>query len=113
MNALSGTKCIYLNISGFRKVSVCFSILFIYSSDLLETLKKNAFFFKTDQTYKKYLKKITQNGLVSLLIWSSSATLAVLFFSQGIPRVRTQIHQQLPVFGSSFNTDIPPSDIPQ
>ncbi|QSL66164.1 hypothetical protein MERGE_000539 [Pneumocystis wakefieldiae] len=98
MNAFSRKTSIYLNISTFRKIS---------------TLKKNPSLFKTSQTHERYLKKITQNGLVSLLIWTSSATLAVLFFSQGIPRVRTQIHQQLPVLGSSFDTDIHPSDIPQ
>ncbi|KTW28069.1 hypothetical protein T552_01931 [Pneumocystis carinii B80] len=98
MNIISSRKCIYYGISGVRKIS---------------TLKKNDFFFKTDQTYERYLKKITQNGLISLFIWGGSATLAVLFFSQGIPRVRTQIHQQLPVFGPSFNEDIPSSDIPQ
>ncbi|KAG5438088.1 hypothetical protein PCK2_000969, partial [Pneumocystis canis] len=68
--------------------------------------KKTTFHFKTNKTLERYLKTITLNGFISSFIWGSSATLG------GIPRVRTDIHQQLPILGTSFDTEIHPSDSP-
>ncbi|CCJ31215.1 unnamed protein product [Pneumocystis jirovecii] len=80
LNCLLISRTRHLYKIGFRSIST--------------SEKKGILGFKTDQTLKKYLNSITFNGrFTSLLIWGGTAALGTLLFSQGIPRVRNQIHQ--------------------
>ncbi|RVD80308.1 uncharacterized protein DFL_008210 [Arthrobotrys flagrans] len=56
-------------------------------------------------------------GLITRLGFTTGAfggvaLFAAIFFAEGVPRVRRDILQKIPVFGSYWVREIPPSDNP-
>ncbi|KAK6531591.1 hypothetical protein TWF694_002776 [Orbilia ellipsospora] len=57
------------------------------------------------------VKSLTRLG-VTTGAFGGVALFTALFFAEGIPRVRKDILQKIPVFGSYWIREIPPSDNP-
>ncbi|KAK6356620.1 hypothetical protein TWF718_000964 [Orbilia javanica] len=56
-------------------------------------------------------KLVTRLG-VTTGAFGGVALFAAIFFAEGVPRVRTDILQKIPVFGSYWIREIPASDNP-